>query len=273
MNVSRTVSVRALRSALLSSLFLASGASADDSRGVAAVTTNSEESHFGYSQSLSPDHWAELPGNARCSAGTTQSPVALSTATADHPHLNTPSFNYFTSHVRMTNTGHTVEFTYDAGSTLRLGNTEYKLAQFHFHTPSEHTEDGVQYPLELHLVHKDASGNAAVVVGVLIKEGSVNAALFNAFLHLPKHEGEQSAPTGALINASALLPRNKAFFQYAGSLTTPPCSEGLQWFVMTHPIEMSDAQIAAFQRLPHLNPNNRPVQPLNGRTIAIHGGY
>ncbi|WP_284661963.1 carbonic anhydrase family protein [Myxococcus sp. SDU36] len=91
--------------------------------------------------------------------------------------------------------------------------------------------------------------------------------------NLPKHAGEHSQPLGARINASSLLPFNKAFSTYAGSLTTPPCTEGLQWYVMKNPIEMSDSQIAAFQRLPYVNPNNRPLQPLNGRTVSTQRGH
>ncbi|AKF80348.1 carbonic anhydrase [Myxococcus fulvus 124B02] len=256
----RTLSVRALRSALLSSVLLAAPALA-------------EETHWGYAQTVDPEHWGEVAGGALCSTGVQQSPVALSTSGATHTNVQAPSFHYGTSQVRMVNNGHTVQFNYDVGSTLRLGNQEYKLAQFHFHTPSEHTQNGVHYPLEVHLVHTDAAGTPRVVVGVLIEEGLVNAALFTAFRHLPRHEGETSTPVGALINASALLPFNRAFFHYAGSLTTPPCSEGLQWFVMKNPIHLSDSQIAAFERLPHLNPNNRPVQPLNGRDVGLQSAH
>ncbi|WP_223645347.1 carbonic anhydrase [Corallococcus sp. EGB] len=267
----RTDSVRAFRGALLSSLLLASSAFAADAT-PAAVTTSSDEAHWGYEQTVSPEHWGELPGDAVCAQGTAQSPIALVTATSARPHLDVPAFRYGNSRVRMLNTGHTVQFTYDAGSTVRVGANEYKLAQFHFHTPSEHTKDGVEYPLELHLVHTDANGTPALVVGVLIEQGGVNAALLTAFRNLPRHMGEESLPVGASINASALLPHDKTFFQYAGSLTTPPCTQGLQWYVMKEPIQMSDAQIAAFERLPHLNPNNRPLQPLNGRTVSVHTG-
>ncbi|MCP3144414.1 carbonic anhydrase [Pyxidicoccus xibeiensis] len=274
MSPHRNVSVRALRGALLSSLFLASSAFADGTLATPnTATTLSVEPHYGYADTVSPEHWGELPGDAMCATGQQQSPIALVTANAVQQPTAVPAFHYHTSHVHMANTGHTVEFAYDVGSTVTLGANEYKLKQFHFHTPSEHTKNGVQYPLELHLVHTDVNGNAALVVGVLIQTGATNAALFNAFQHLPKHQGEASAPVGALINASALLPHNKSFFHYAGSLTTPPCSEGLKWYVMKHPIEMSDAQIAAYQRLAHLNPGNRPVQPLHGRTVTLHTSH
>ncbi|MFP2956808.1 carbonic anhydrase [Myxococcus sp. 1LA] len=271
----RTLSVRALQSALVSSVCLASSAFAQDLRGTPApVFLSGEDAHWGYSQTVSPQRWGELPGNALCAAGLDQSPIALVTATAtSQNHQDAPSFHYGTSRVRMTNNGHTVQFTYDAGSTLQVGGNTYHLAQFHFHTPSEHTKDGVEYPLEVHLVHTDANGTPALVVGVLIKEGFVHPGLFTAFRNLPKHSGEHSQPAGAVINASSLLPFNKAFYKYAGSLTTPPCTEGLQWYVMKNPIEMSDSQIASFQRLPYLNPNNRPLQPLNGRVVTTRHGY
>ncbi len=253
----RTVSVRALRGALLSSLFLASSALAS-------------EPHWGYAHTAGPSHWSELAGNAMCKTGLQQSPIALQSTNVSHHHVAVPSFHYQTSAVHMLNTGHTVEFAYDVGSTVQVGHAEYKLKQFHFHTLSEHVVDRTRYPMELHLVHTDASGNAALVVGVFIQAGAVNTALLNAFQHLPKHEGEVSAPVGAVINASALLPRDRSFFQYPGSLTTPPCTEGIQWYVMKEPIELSDAQIAAYQRLAHFNPSNRPLQPLNGRSAALH---
>ncbi|MCP3166832.1 carbonic anhydrase [Myxococcus qinghaiensis] len=273
MSLIRTVSVRALQGALMTSLCLSSAALANDTHRQSSAATSSEEAHWGYAQTLSPEHWDEVAGAAMCSTGVQQSPVALSTSGSAHTNVAAPSFHYGTSRVRMVNNGHTVVFNYDAGSTITVGANEYKLAQFHFHTPSEHTKDGVSYPLEVHLVHTDANGTPKAVVGVLIEEGFLNAALFTAFRHLPRHEGEESAPAGALINASALLPFNRAFFQYAGSLTTPPCSEGLQWFVMKNPIQMSDAQIAAFERIPHINPNNRPVQPLNGRTVGVQSAH
>jgi carbonic anhydrase len=261
----------ALKRVLLSSLVFSPAAFAQDAAPV--VHARSAEAHWGYDQTLSPDHWGELSGSGVCSQGADQSPVALAEAGSSHQRQDAPVFHYYTSRVRMVNTGHTVQFNYDAGSTVTVGRNTYKLAQFHFHTPSEHTKDGKSYPLEMHLVHTDANGTPALVVGVLIEEGFVNAALYSSFQKLPRHEGEQSAPVGGLINAAALLPRDRSFFQYKGSLTTPPCTEGLQWYVMKQPIEMSDPQIAAFERLPHINPSNRPVQPLNNRVVNSQSGH
>jgi carbonic anhydrase len=170
----------------------------------------------------------------------------------------------------MVNNGHTVQFNYAPGSFITSLGTNYRLAQFHFHTPSEHTLDGVSYPLELHLVHVDSTGAPAVVVGLFIKRGARNTALGAAFDNLPQNEGDVSQPANATINAAHLLPSNTTHFRYDGSLTTPPCSEGIRWYVMRTPIEMSDAQIAAYQSLAGLNPSARPLQPVNGRGILKH---
>jgi len=161
--------------------------------------------------------------------------------------------------------------TYDAGSTLgRTGSSDkLTLAQFHFHAPSEHTVDGVSYPMEAHLVHVDAAGKPAAVVGVFIKEGNEDSGVARAFTSLPTKSGDKSAPAGATIDARALLPADKTFFTYAGSLTTPPCTEGITWYVLKTPIEMSAAQIHAFTALEHLAHTNRPVQSLAGRALLL----
>ena len=126
------------------------------------------------------------------------------------------------------------------------GRDTWTLAQFHFHAPSEHTVDGTSYPLEVHLVHVDAAGKPAVVVGVFIRAGKENTALARAFQNLPAREGDKASPAGETIDAGALLPADRTFFTYTGSLTTPPCTEGITWYVLKAPIEMSPAQIAAY---------------------------
>ncbi|WP_240360186.1 carbonic anhydrase [Pyxidicoccus caerfyrddinensis] len=254
------------------SLLFTAPAFADEARpwsASPAPTAEGETQHWGYIESIGPEHWGELPGASACAQGHSETPIALETRGAIPDTHLAPYFQYRPSHVHMVNNGHTVEFTYDAGSSVRVNGREYTLAQFHFHTPSEHTEDGKRFPLEMHLVHKDSNGGV-VVVGVFIKEGEPNRVLDAAFSHLPHDPGAHSDLEHGFINAAALLPREQAYFQYQGSLTTPPCTEGVEWFVMTKPIEMSDAQIAAFQRLPYLNPNSRSLQPLNGRTVYLH---
>ncbi len=230
----------------------------------------SEGEDWSYTGTYGPERWGELPGYGLCATGQRQTPIPLWSLTNLPLDLSAPSFNYGFTPVNMVNNGHTVQFNYEPGSTLRSLGTNYQLAQFHFHTPSEHTLDAVSYPLELHLVHVDASGAPAVVVGIFIKRGAENQALATAFRNLPRNEGDVSQPLGAVINAESLLPRNRTHFLYSGSLTTPPCTEGIRWYVMRTPIEMSDAQIAAYQSLTGLNPSARPLQPVNGRTILKH---
>jgi len=149
------------------------------------------------------------------------------------------------------------------GAVLNLDGIRYKLLQFHFHAPSEEKIDGVAYPMEAHLVHQNADGKLAVVA-VLLTEGRPNAALDPVFKNLPQTEGSKKT-LGANFNAIELLPEARSYFSYVGSLTTPPCSEGVRWQVLEQPVEVSKAQIAVFRKL--YNMNARPVRPLNDRQV------
>lgn len=242
--------------------------------GLATTPDEHHAKHWAYEDgtaTLGPEHWSSIPGNEPCSAGKRQSPIALVTGGTPTSSSGTfhDTFAYGRSKISLVNNGHTVQAGYDPGSSLSEGGASYSLAQFHFHAPSEHTLDGRSYPLEIHLVHLDSAGKPALVVGVLVKEGKANAALDAVFASLPKHEGEKSAPAGATVDASALLPADRSHFAYDGSLTTPSCSEGIRWRVMRQPIEMSPSQIEAFRSLPHLGHTNRPIQLANGRVVTL----
>ena len=165
----------------------------------------------------------------------------------------------------VTNTGHTIQANYGTGSAIGIDGTWYDLLQFHFHTPSEHTIDGEQAAAELHLVHQDDDGNLAVV-GVLVTEGEANAAVAPVLEDAPDHEGQQREPATE-VDADGLLPESHLTFRYDGSLTTPPCSEGVRWMVMTEPVTWSAEQLAAFTDL--YDGSNRPVQPLNERVELV----
>ena len=147
---------------------------------------------------------------------------------------------------------------------MTVGATAYQLAQYHFHAPSEHTVNGTHSPMEMHFVHTTADGQLAVI-GVLIVEGAHNAAFDPIWANLPTQKGMENHLTHVKVDVDALLPTARTTYRYDGSLTTPPCSEGVKWFVMTTPIALSPAQIHAFTSLIH--GNNRPVQPLNGRSV------
>jgi len=219
--------------------------------------------HWGYQGELGPDHWGSLdPAFAVCTGGREQSPIDLRGAAREA--LSEIVFEYAPSPISIQNNGHTIQVDYQAGSGIVLDGTRYGLTQFHFHHRSEHTVDGADFPLELHLVHEDAAG-ALAVVGVFLEEGAANEALAPVWRHLPAEAGPAALVAGTL-DAAALLPERRTTWRYSGSLTTPPCSEGVSWLMMTEPVTASREQIEAFRAL--FPVNNRPVQPLNGRRLV-----
>ena len=220
--------------------------------------------HWSYEGEGDPAHWAELDAAYEaCGLGLEQSPIDLTGSTA--VDLVNIAFAYAESNVNIFNNGHTIQVNYDEGSSIDVGGHVYNLRQFHFHAPSEHALDGAMYPLEMHLVHADAEDNLAVV-GVFVTEGEENPAFAPVWADLPVEETEAQV-TGMLVNAVDFLPTEQVFYRYNGSLTTPPCSEGVLWSVMAAPVEMSAEQIAAFTTI--FEGNNRPLQPLNDRELEL----
>lgn len=219
------------------------------------------QAHWGYQGEHAPEHWAEMdPGFETCALGHMQSPIDIHNALpADLPKIG---FEYHAGPAEDANNGHTVQVNLPDSGGIDIGGTHYALVQFHFHTPSEEKIDGEAYPMEMHLVHKDADGHLAVVA-VMLKEGSENEALEEIFDALPKAEGDKHALEA--LDPAALLPAERGYYAYTGSLTTPPCSEGVRWQVLKRPIEVSESQIEAFRKL--FPANARPVQPLNGREV------
>ena len=230
-----------------------------------ATVTASDPVHWGYEGEVGPEHWGDLsPDYAACSQGVEQSPVDIpATAPVNPPGL---SLSYQPSVLNIVNNGHAIQVNYDQGSSLEIGGATYPLVQFHLHSLSEHTLNGAHTPMELHLVHKDAGGHVAVI-GVMIAEGAENPAYEPILAHMPAEEGEPQVINGVTVNAGDLLPADQRYYRYNGSLTTPPCTEGVTWFVMAAPVELSTEQIAAFQSI--YNNNYRPVQPLNERTFLL----
>jgi carbonic anhydrase len=200
------------------------------------------------------------PGFETCALGHMQSPIDIHDAhPADLPKIG---FDYHAAAAEAENNGHTIVVNLPDSGGIDIGGTHYALVQFHFHTPSEEKIDGKAYPMEAHFVHKDAEGHLAVVA-VMLKEGSKNKALEKIFGALPAAEDGKHA-LGAL-DPAALLPSERGYYAYTGSLTTPPCSEGVRWQVLKRPIEVSESQIEAFRKL--YPENARPVQPLYGREV------
>ena len=249
---------------LLTMLFfivLFSGAvSAQQSTG---PTPTPAPAHWTYEGEEGPDEWGNLDANyALCGTGRAQSPIDISGQQTIG--LQDIQFNYQPCELNIFNNGHTIQANYDAGSSIIYNETEYQLIQFHFHHPSEHTIAGQAFDMELHLVHATASGNLAVV-GILLQQGDAhNAALAPVFDHLPTEVGDPQA-AGVQINAADFLPENHLFYTYAGSLTTPPCSQGVRWLLLETPVSISESQLEAFASLFEMNA--RPVQPLNNRDL------
>ncbi len=214
---------------------------------------------FGYSGALGPAHWGALsPAWATCSTGREQSPVdvgPLTLLTALAPVLR---LDYGDTHGQIFNNGHTVEVETEGENDLVLQGVRYRLIQFHFHSPSEHTFNGRGADMELHLVHRNAAG-ALAVIGVLMRRAPTSGPLAQVFDHLPD-EGEidvrEELPSP--FNPRTFLPASLAHVRFGGSLTTPPCTEGVRWMVLLHPIAISDEHMARFNQL--IQFNARPVQ-------------
>ncbi|MFZ3073365.1 MAG: carbonic anhydrase family protein [Thermodesulfobacteriota bacterium] len=219
--------------------------------------------HWTYEGEGSPDKWGELsPDYATCSQGKTQSPIDIKEAAQEE--LTPIDFSYSAiKTAKVLNNGHTLQVNYDNGSMISINGKEYDLVQFHFHAPSEHTVNGKPADMELHFVHKNGNKKLAVV-GVLMVKGAENETIAKLWANLPKNAND-SADVKAAFNAGDLLPVEKGYFNYSGSLTTPPCSEGVNWLVLKNPIEMSESQIKAFAGI--IGKSNRPVQPVNKRKL------
>jgi carbonic anhydrase len=220
---------------------------------------------WGYSGSEGPAHWGELnPDFAECKTGLRQSPVDIAKVqSADLPPIQ---FEYKPAPLHIINNGHTIEIDYAPGSFVRIGNKRFELKQFHFHHPSEETIKGKRFPMELHLVHADAKGHLAVV-SVLLEEGSANPLIETLWALAPKTAGPEKINDSLQINAADLLPANRSYYAFFGSLTTPPCTEGVSWFVLETPATLSKIQVSTFAAIyPY---DERPTQSLNGRTVLV----
>ncbi len=229
------------------------------------VSASAQKTEWSYGGETGPQNWGELDGAYElCAVGEAQSPIDINADAVTEENLADIQINYDNSLLDIVNNGHTLQVDYETGSFIRLSDTRYDLLQFHFHTPSEHALGGDLTEAEIHLVHSnpDAEGDLAVI-GVLVQEGAENEALREVLANAPEEEGEETALE--LVEAEALLPESRFAYRYSGSLTTPPCSQGVAWNVMVEPVTMSAEQIETLSNL--IGESNRPVQPLNGRTV------
>lgn len=223
--------------------------------------------HWAYGGETGPEHWGKLAQEfGTCSAGKEQSPIDIKANMAVKANLGTLKLDWKDSPLEILNNGHTIQANYAPGSSFTLKGKTYKLLQFHFHSPSEHLENGKAYDMEVHMVHKADDGDLAVV-GVLLKKGAENATIKKLWSELPKEENEKKT-AALMINAKGFLPKHTSYWHYEGSLTTPPCSETVNWFVMKEPVALSEDQIKTFTAL---FPNNaRPALPVGRRFVLTN---
>lgn len=219
--------------------------------------------HWGYIGESGPEHWAELSSDYQaCQIGVEQSPIDLQGAIT--ARLEELDVDYQPSPLKLINNGHTIQVNYAPGSSITIDHQQFELQQFHFHHPSEHTLSGEAFPLELHLVHRSTTGELAVV-GVLLKQGDSHAAIQAIWDAIPSTIGVEQTIEAVTIHANEILPQDREFYRYYGSLTTPPCSEGVRWLVMRQPVEVSLRQIESFAQIFPLNA--RSTQALNRRFL------
>jgi carbonic anhydrase len=221
-----------------------------------------EKGQWGYSGATGPEHWAKLnPKFADC-AGRNQSPIDLKEfVEAELPPLK---INYQTGQ-EVINNGHTIKVSYaGGGGNIEVDGETFHLLQFHFHAPSENHIMGKSFPMEAHFVHANNKGELAVIA-LMFDKGKENAELEKVWRVMPKKAGHsKTLPKG--VRAYTLLPGDRDYYRFSGSLTTPPCTEGVRWLVIKKPATASAKQIKDFEHVMH-HPNNRPIQPTNARTV------
>jgi carbonic anhydrase len=216
-----------------------------------------------YGESQGPSHWGDLkPEFAPCKNGHRQSPIDIrNPQKADLPPIH---FDYKPSPLHIVDNGHTVMINYGPGSFITVVGKKYALKQFHFHRPSEETIDGKGYEMVVHLVHADQEGKLAVVA-VLLQKGEDNPLVHELWNDMPTEKEKEEDLDNIQIDIAVLLPADHGYYTYQGSLTTPPCSEDVTWFVLKHPMTVSAAEIQQFSIL--YRHDARPTQPLYGRVV------
>lgn len=232
------------------------------------------DNRWGYEGDGGPENWGRLSGKySQCSEGREQSPIDIDTSSVvsgterEAPPL---SFHYGDDEIHSVHTGLFVKIKYEAEeSYIRLGNRAYDLIEIHPHMPGEHTVDGQSFPMEMHLVHRGVQSELAVV-GILFRLGEANPAVQHFIDAVPIHPGDDYFPSEH-FDAMDMLPSENSYYGYRGSLTTPPCTEGVRWLVMSEIQEVSQEQVDQLSALTGNIENSRPVQPLGDRSVAFSG--
>ena len=228
-----------------------------------AAQEHRPEHTWDYGDALGPSHWGDLkPEFATCKSGHHQSPIDIrDTKKAALPPIQ---FEYKPSPLHIIDNGHTIMVNYSPGSFIAVGDKKYTLKQFHFHRPSEEKINGKNFDMTVHLVHADDDGNLAVVA-VLLQQGEGSALVHELWNDLPKEKDKEESFDNIQINPSQILPRDRGYYTFSGSLTTPPCSENVTWYVLRQPTTVSAQQIQRFSQL--YRDDARPTQPLYDRIV------
>ncbi len=201
---------------------------------------------------------------AACGTGELQSPIDIPDAHVRKGDIPAMLFNYKPSPLRIVDDGHTIRVNYAPGSYVNNNGKRYDLVAIEFHKPGEEKVNGKGHEMSAHLIHTDKD-NKVAIIAVLLDQGAENPVLKTLWSNLPSTKNKESVVDSVTINAVGLLPKHKGYYTYAGSLTAPPCTEGVTWFVMQEPVPVSADQIARFGRL--YPANARPIQPRNDRDI------
>lgn len=218
--------------------------------------------HWGYDGDGGPAQWGRLkPEFAKCTSGSRQSPIDIRDGVK--VELEPIKFSYQSSGFSVVDNGHTIQVNVGPGNTISVLGRRFELLQFHFHRPSEERVNGRRFDMVAHLVHKDGDGRLAVIA-VLLERGAAQDVLQTVWNNLPLERNDEVV-AGKAIDLNALLPIDRSYFTYMGSLTTPPCTEGVLWMVLRQPVPMSSEQIGIFSRLYPMNA--RPIQSASGRLI------
>ena len=276
-NIFRTVALAAGVAAAMSLSVISCGGSHEghdhavdsthtDTAHHAEAATHGGKPHWAYEGEAGPAHWATICSDYSSCSGHSQSPIDLTGGTLVKG-LGELKTNYADSmSFSAINNGHTVQVNIAEEGKLTIGGRTYGIKQFHFHTTSEHTINGAKYPMEVHLVHADDSGHIAVI-GLMFQEGAENPFL-KSFINALPDEANEDTTANIKFSVANLFPKDKAYFRYEGSLTTPPCTEGVVWTVLKTPVSASKEQLAKMASMMPKE-NARPVQPIGDRKIEM----
>ena len=248
----------------IATLFLATGCASHSVKAEHSESSH-HKAHWGYTGDVSPSHWGDLNEKfTMCKQGQVQTPINI--IPTDDKDLTSLNLDYTTSSLNVVNNGHTVQVNIKNGSSVTLDGEKYELKQFHFHTPSENNINGNSYPLEAHFVHATKDGKLAVIA-VMFQEGKSNPILEKIWKKFPLEENHTVTIDLDNNDIKAIMPSDKDYYKFMGSLTTPPCSESVKWNVYKKVMNISKEQVREFYNI-FGHTNNRPLQNTNHRTIS-----